>query len=285
MKHKKIIVTAVVSAVVLTVAFFWGDIHRTDKSIITDAGNISPAGEHTIQPAQPTDEAAFTPDPTPDPSAQPEIPDTISPSGTELPGISPNAQNTESGNNPENTPVNTTQPQIPISDTPEIDTKIIPKIDQSADRNHVSPSPAPDNRDDIENPTDGKLHCTLSISCTEILNEPGFSSKAKVVPPDGIIYSSQNVSFGEGETVFDVLSREMKNNRIHLEFSKTPAYNSYYIEGINNIYEFDFGDLSGWKYSVNGIFPGYSSSQYVLSDGDRISWVYTLDLTGNPDAV
>ena len=40
-------------------------------------------------------------------------------------------------------------------------------------------------------------------------------------------------------------SREMKKAKIHMEFRNTPIYNSAYIMGINNLYEFDVGELSG----------------------------------------
>ena len=36
-----------------------------------------------------------------------------------------------------------------------------------------------------------------------------------------------------------------KANKIHMESSFTPVYNSAYIEGIHNLYEFDVGKLSG----------------------------------------
>ena len=62
-------------------------------------------------------------------------------------------------------------------------------------------------------------------------------------------------SFYEGETVFHVLLRETKKNKIHFEFVNTPVYNSAYIEGIGNLYEFDCGELSGWMYCVNGWYP------------------------------
>ena len=55
-------------------------------------------------------------------------------------------------------------------------------------------------------------------------------------------------------------------------------YNSAYIEGINNLYEFDCGELSGWMYKVNGWFPNYGCSRYQLKEGDVIEWVYTCDL-------
>ena len=51
-----------------------------------------------------------------------------------------------------------------------------------------------------------------------------------------------------------------------------------YVSGIGNLYEFDFGGLSGWVYSVNGRMPSVSCGEYVLSDGDKIEWMYTCDL-------
>ena len=63
-----------------------------------------------------------------------------------------------------------------------------------------------------------------------------------------------------------------------MEFSWTPMYNSAYIEGIYNLYEFDVGDGSGWMYKVNDWFPNYGCSRYQLQNGDVIEWVYTCDL-------
>lgn len=127
---------------------------------------------------------------------------------------------------------------------------------------------------------DKQLTITLSVSSRTILDNMDKFNKDKleVLPDDGVIYKAQKVTFYEGESVFDVLLREMKKNKIHMEFSMTPIYNSNYIEGINNLYEFDCGELSGWMYKVNGWFPNYGSSRYVLKDGDVVDWVYTCDL-------
>ena len=98
------------------------------------------------------------------------------------------------------------------------------------------------------------------------------------MPGDGVIFPAQEVSFYEGESVFNVLQREMEKAKIHMEFVSTPMYNSAYIEGINNLYEFDCGELSGWMYKVNDWFPNYGCSRYQLKDGDVVEWVYTCDL-------
>ena len=128
--------------------------------------------------------------------------------------------------------------------------------------------------------TDNKLTCTLSVRCDTILQNIKWLNPEKVelVPRDGAILPVTTVSFYEGESVFNVLQREMKKAGIHMEFENTPIYNSAYIEGINNLYEFDCGELSGWMYKVNGWFPNYGCSRYQLKQGDVIEWVYTCDL-------
>ena len=128
--------------------------------------------------------------------------------------------------------------------------------------------------------TNKELTCTLSVRCDTILNNLSWlnSEKADIVPKDGVIFAEKTVTFYEGESVFNLLLREMKRNKIHMEFENTPIYNSAYIEGIANLYEFDCGELSGWMYKVNNWFPNYGCSRYTLKDGDRVEWVYTCDL-------
>ena len=126
----------------------------------------------------------------------------------------------------------------------------------------------------------GSATCTFSISCATILNnwDKCDESKKPLVPADGVILPTTTVTFTEGESVFDVLQRLCRENKIHMESSWTPMYNSAYVEGINNLYEFDVGSLSGWMYSVNGWFPNYGCSRYALQNGDVVNWVYTCDL-------
>ena len=128
--------------------------------------------------------------------------------------------------------------------------------------------------------TDVEYHCTLSIDCKTILDNMDKCDKNKreLVPEDGWILEPTEVVFFDGESVFQVLKRTCKQKGIHMEFENTPIYNSAYIEGIHNLYEFDVGELSGWMYSVNGWYPNYGCSRYALKDGDVVEWRYTCDL-------
>lgn len=158
-------------------------------------------------------------------------------------------------------------------------------IDETTGKDRYLTDPVPEGKPIPVEPqevtvSENQLTCTLSVRCDTILANMDWLDKDKVeiVPPDGVIYAERTVIFYEGESVFDVLLREMRQNKIHMEFEHTPMYNSAYIEGIANLYEFDCGELSGWMYKVNGWFPNYGCSRYQLKAGDKIEWVYTCDL-------
>lgn len=166
-----------------------------------------------------------------------------------------------------------------------IDIKNTMIIDPNTGKDQYLTDPVPEGKPVPVEPqnvdvSDQALSCTLSVRCDSILQHMEWldPEKVELVPKDGVIYAEQTVVFYDGENVFDVLLREMKQNRIHMEFEHTPLYNSSYIEGIANLYEFDCGELSGWMYRVNDWFPNYGCSRYQLKDGDRIEWLYTCEL-------
>ena len=119
--------------------------------------------------------------------------------------------------------------------------------------------------------------CTITIRCDTIFDNVDSMEEAKLpyVPEDGEILPVTTVEFTPGETVFDVLKRVCEASDLQIEYSWTPLYDSYYIEGINHLYEFDCGFESGWMYKVNGWFPNYGCSAYTLQGGEEIVWAYT----------
>ena len=133
----------------------------------------------------------------------------------------------------------------------------------------------PENR--LVTSEDAQNLCTITIRCDTIFNNADALEKAKApyVPEDGVILPVTTVEFTSGETVFDVLQRVCEAADIQLEYSWTPLYDSYYVEGINHLYEFDCGFESGWMYKVNGWVPNYGCSAYELQGGEEIVWCYT----------
>ena len=122
---------------------------------------------------------------------------------------------------------------------------------------------------------------TLEIRCDTLSSDMSKLENPAIkdyIPADGVILAKTTYKGTTDNSGFDALNTLCRNNDIQLEFSYTPIYESYYIEGINYLYEFDCGSLSGWMYKVNGWFPNYGCSSYYLKDGDVIEWVYTCDL-------
>lgn len=158
-------------------------------------------------------------------------------------------------------------------------------IDPSTGKDKYLTEPVPEGKPVPVEPqdavlTDREFTCTFSISCATINDNLDWldSEKKELVPSDGWILQPTQVTFYEGESVFNVLLRTCKQQGIQMEYKNTPIYNSAYIEGINNLYEFDCGELSGWMYKVNDWFPNYGCSRYQLHDGDTVNWEYTCNL-------
>ena len=274
-KNKWKVILPVVVVAVLAFAFWYGGdskgLHgwmvndKTTESaapIVPDAAPSETPAPETELTASPAPETAPVetrlPDQLPAESSSPEIvpKESSAPTAESVPTAVPTEVPTATPaptTAPANTPAPTTAPEI-------------------------TPIPTPAATE--ETTAAAEKHCTISISCASILNHMDWlnPTKTALVPANGWILGSTDVVFTDGESVFDVLARVCKEHKIHMEFTETPMYQSAYIEGIYNLYEFDCGELSGWMYSVNGWFPNYGCSRYILADGDVISWVYTCEL-------
>lgn len=134
----------------------------------------------------------------------------------------------------------------------------------------------------IDDITEDSQTVTISIRCDTILDNwdklDDSLKSDKYVPADGVILPTFRVVLRKGDTVYDIFSRVTRYSKIVTDCVYTVNYSSVYVKGINHLYEFSCGELSGWMYRVNGVFPGYGCSKYVLKGGDVIEWVYTCDL-------
>ena len=121
--------------------------------------------------------------------------------------------------------------------------------------------------------TDGDLTVTLSIRCDTITDREKVND---LIPDDGVILKPTTYHASRGDTVFDVLQAAAGENDMPMD--NRGAAGSAYIAGINGLYEFDYGDLSGWMYRVNGVFPEVGCQSYYVQDGDAVEWLYTTDI-------
>ncbi len=142
----------------------------------------------------------------------------------------------------------------------------------------------------LEEITNDSQTVTFSIRCEVLLtvdmkqsvsNSDG-TSQDTVIPFDdeGYILPPIQIVLREGDTVYDLLERVVNAKHLLLETSGSAAnpFDTVYVKAIESIYEKEYGDLSGWMFSVNGEFPSVSCTEYEPSDGDSILWAYTLDL-------
>lgn len=114
---------------------------------------------------------------------------------------------------------------------------------------------------------------TLTIRCDTIADE---ADKAESIPDNGIILDATPFDISDGDTVFDILTEASKKYDLQIDNRGGSTY--AYIAGIQYLYEYDYGSLSGWMYRVNGVFPEVGCQSYRLSDGDSIEWLYTCDI-------
>lgn len=98
----------------------------------------------------------------------------------------------------------------------------------------------------------------------------------------GTIMDMKYVKLGKDDTVLDILKRATREDKIQMEYRGSKAL--AYVEGIDNIYEFDHGATSGWVFTVNGELSSKSAGVHKVSEGDVIRWVYSLDLGNDAES-
>ena len=281
-KYKKQIIISLSILVVLIFAFWYGGNAPSLRGFNVIENKVS------VTPPTTSQNPKSTPVATIDPSYSEDdflVPTTTQKEQSEQP-LSENTQEQvlETTTPSENSSITPTQ-ETPIQEEIVYSENQGMEINESTGTDEYKTEPVPVGKPVPVEPeevkvTDNTLTCTLTIRSDTILNNLQWldPEKKELVPKDGVIFPETTVTFFEGESVFNVLLREMKKNKIHFEYAKTPAYNSVYIEAINNIYEFDCGELSGWKYKVNDWFPNYGCSRYQLKNNDSIEIHYTCDL-------
>ena len=127
-----------------------------------------------------------------------------------------------------------------------------------------------------EAPLTDTVTVTMSIDCKTVAGR----GDEKITPSDGIILEKMQFTLPEGSTAYDCLIYASKKYKIAIEDSSKMLndHRSAYIAGINYLFEFDYGEMSGWMFSVNGTFGEVGCGEYTLSEGDNIEWRYTTNI-------
>lgn len=263
-KYKWVITGVILAAVLLVIAFFSGEnVEEAKKQAeVTTAAATSDSADTT----------AFTHNKIAEEATQNSTATTeaASNSGT----TSPNATESLTATSAVHTVQSTTSAQSSVA------------VEKPTEKASAPAATVPVTKPQEQKPTEerptvnARKRCTISISCATLLNNKDKLDEddRELVPDDGWLLKPTTVLINSNDTVFDVLKRVCRSKKIHMEFSNNPVYDSAYIEGIGNLYEFSAGSNSGWMYRVNGWFPNYGCSQYSLNDGDTIEWMYTCNL-------
>lgn len=159
--------------------------------------------------------------------------------------------------------------------------------------------------------TSKKITVYVTVECLSILEEGvacNDESAWKYVPKDGYIVPRSKVTCHQGENVWDAVARTLNANAIDYAYTGDPPF-THGVESISTVYgtcylyrcnHLEAGDssqgiagpfgntMSGWTYTVNGIYPGLGMNGTVLKDGDEITLKYytgysnfVLDVEGN----
>jgi len=125
----------------------------------------------------------------------------------------------------------------------------------------------------VEEKSEAYGSVTMTIRFDAIMDE---DERPDYLPEEGFFLDESTFTISEGDTVYDVLLEASKKYDIPID--NRGSENSVYIAGIGYLYEYAYGRLSGWMYRVNGSFPEVGCQSYILSDGDRIEWLYSKDI-------
>lgn len=166
--------------------------------------------------------------------------------------------------------------------TPETNTSTPPPVTEASGKSSANDTTPPPVVTQKPAEVEQVSKVTISIDTLTLLNNKDKvkANKQAYIPSDGWILTPITVEIQVGDSVFDVLSRVTRERRIHMEYqgANQSIYNSVYIQGIGQLYEFDCGELSGWMYTIDDAYVAKGASGVKAEDGMNIEWRYTCDL-------
>ena len=117
---------------------------------------------------------------------------------------------------------------------------------------------------------------SLAIRCDSVVP---YAAENPAIPADGVILESSAIALAPGSTAYDQLLLAARQNGFTF-INKAAADNDYkdaYISTLAGLSEFDYGDNSGWLFTVNGQLAPVGCGACQLHNGDRVVWYYTCN--------
>jgi hypothetical protein len=113
------------------------------------------------------------------------------------------------------------------------------------------------------------IQTTLTIRCDTVAGE------REHIPADGVVLDRVAIEVNRGASALDQLVSACRTYNIHMEHEGGV---SDYISGLAYLYEYEFGDMSGWMLRVNGKLADVGCGAYTLEEGDTVEWLYSREM-------
>lgn len=111
-------------------------------------------------------------------------------------------------------------------------------------------------------------------------NNSSNNSSSSQQPTNGKITVNMQV-IGMGNTMMSGTLTVDKDTSVYTVLTQLASQNGLsvsgtkiYVKGIGDLFEKQHGSLSGWMYSVNGVYPNKSCGYYYLDNNDSVVWRY-----------
>lgn len=88
----------------------------------------------------------------------------------------------------------------------------------------------------------------------------------------GSIKTYEDLVLKDGASAYDALKAKYSDVVI------TNTFGSIYVSSIDGYMERDHGSGSGWVYKVNDQMSDKSCNKSILKNGDKVKWIYTIDM-------
>jgi hypothetical protein len=107
----------------------------------------------------------------------------------------------------------------------------------------------------------------VTISIDVLTLQEKDPALAEAYGEDGVVLSETELELPEGSNVIDALT------------ASEVAYDDAagYVSSIAGLQSGTEGSYSGWLFIVNDEFADVGATDYILSDGDKIQWRFSLD--------
>lgn len=133
-------------------------------------------------------------------------------------------------------------------------------------------NPGNSDSDSDNHVTPTSITCSIEILCDKAvpfrtqINNPGI---VNAIPENGVILSRGSYQIKSGMSAMQLLIESARQNGILLAIN-----DGTYVTSIGGLAEKMVTPSSGWTYRINGTFVNIGAADYILKDGDVISWRY-----------